>query len=71
MPSYMVSPYFSRYDGRYYYWDKNKEEALYNWVYEHRFDANVTKEQIKEAYTKIREKWSKLLRFHPDYEDKL
>lgn len=71
MPSYMVSPYFSRYGSRYYYWDKNKEEALYDWVYEHRFDANVTKEQIKEAYTKIREKWSKLLWFHSGYEDKL
>lgn len=73
MPSYMVSPYLGRYYGRYYYyyWDKNKEEALYNWVYEHRFDANVTKEQIKEAYAAFRKKWSKLLDFHPKYEDKL
>lgn len=73
MPSYMVSPYLGRYYGRYYYyyWDKNKEEALYNWVYEHRFDANVTKEQIKEAYAAIRKKWSKLLEFDSDFEDKL
>ena len=68
MPSYMVSPYLGK---GFYYWDKNKEKALYNWVYEHRFDANVTKEQIKEAYVAIRKKWSKLLDFHPDYEDKL
>lgn len=69
MPSYMVSPYLGKY-GR-YRWDKTKEEALYNWVYEHRFDANVTKEQIKEAYVAFRKKWSKLLEFDSDYEDKL
>lgn len=69
MPSYMVSPYLGR--GFFYYWVETKEEALYNWVYEHRFDANVTKEQIKEAYVAFRKKWSKLLKFDPDYEDKL
>lgn len=69
MPSYMVSPYLGKY-GR-YRWDETKEKALYDWVYEHRFDANVTKKQIKEAYTAIRKKWSKLLEFDPDYEDKL
>lgn len=69
MPSYMVSPYLGR--GVFYYWDETKEEALYNWVYEHRFDANVTKEQIKEEYTAFRKKWSKLLWFHSGYEDKL
>lgn len=75
MPSYMVSPYLRRYDEQrrkwYYYWDETKEEALYNWVYEHRFDANVTKEQIKKEYTAFRKKWSKRLWFHPGYEDKL
>lgn len=68
MPSYMVSPYLST---DVYYWDETKEEALYNWVYKHRFDANVTKEQIKEAYVAFRKKWSKLLEFDSDYEDKL
>ena len=68
MPSYMVSPYLGK---GFYYWDKNKEKALYNWVYEHRFDANVTKEQIKKEYTAFRKKWSKLLDFYPKYEDKL
>ena len=69
MPSYMVSPYLGKY-GR-YRWDETKEKALYDWVYEHRFDANVTKEQIKEAYAAFRKKWSKLLKFDRDYEDKL
>lgn len=69
MPSYMVSPYLGR--AVCYYWDETKEEALYNWVYEHRFDANVTKEKIEEAYAAFRKKWSKLLEFDPDYEDKL
>lgn len=68
MPSYMVSPYLGK---GVYYWDETKEEALYDWVYEHRFDANVTKEQIKEAYTAFRKKWSKLLDFRPYHEDKL
>lgn len=73
MTSYMLSPYLIEWteDSRnysivfsHYRWD-DKEGALYDWVFEHRYNKSVTKEQIKAAYAKYKRKMNPLLRLKP------
>lgn len=61
MTSYMVSPYLSYR----YRWD-DKEGALYDWVFEHRYHKSVTKEQIIAAYAEYRQKMDVLLPLVPE-----
>lgn len=75
MTSYMVSPYliewmkdsldnyFKKFS--HYYWD-DKQGALYDWVYAHRYNKSVTKEQIIEAYKKYRQKMDSMLKLAPE-----
>lgn len=73
MTSYMLSPYLIEWteDSRHYprklshYRWNDKEGALYDWVFEHRYNKSVTKEQIKAAYAKYKRKMNPLLRLKP------
>lgn len=63
MTSYMVTPYLE--DEKIYRWD-DKKGALYDWVFEHRYNKSVTKEQIIAAYAEYRQKMDPLLKLEPE-----
>lgn len=63
MTSYMVTPYLE--EEKIYRWD-DKNGALYDWVFEHRYHKSVTKEQIIAAYAEYRQKMDPLLKLEPE-----